>query len=224
MGVANMSQAIAVDEERNAFSDLLEELGGISPSRIIRRPFPGTATEDDVIKLLEAPRKRICELIDGVLVEKPMGLRESILGAAISSSLREFVKPRKLGIVAGADGTIRLWPGRVRIPDVAYISWDRLPGRRIPDQPIPEVAPNIAIEILSESNTKKEMEKKREEYFRVGAQLVWEVDPESRTVAFYTSPVDPTVLKESDVLDGGSVLPGYSLRLADLFAELDSHG
>ena len=219
-----MSSAIAIDEERNAFSDLLDELGGISPSRIIRRPFPGSATEDDVIKLLEAPRKRICELVDGVLVEKPPGFRESVLSVAIVVSLRAFVAPRKLGMVAGADGTIRFWPGRVRIPDVAYISWDRLPNRRVPDKPIPEVAPNIVVEVLSENNTKKEMEIKRTEYFRVGVQLVWEIDPDERTVAVYTSPNDVKLLKQSEVLDGGSVLPGYSLRLVDLFAELDQQG
>ena len=80
------------------------------------------------------------------------------------------------------------------------------------------------MEILSESNTKKEMEIKRSEYFRVGVRLMWEVDPEARTVAVYTSPADFTLLSQSELLDGGSVLPGYSLRLADLFSELDRHG
>jgi Uma2 family endonuclease len=219
-----MSIAIDVDEERNALSDLLEELGGISPNRVIVRPPPGTATEADVIRLMEAPRKRLCELIDGVLVEKPMGFRESMLAFALGSALREFTIPRNLGMIAGPDGTIRLWPGRVRIPDVVYVSWDRLPGRRLPDQPIPEIAPDIAVEILSESNTKKEMEIKRDEYFRVGVRLVWEVDPEERTVAVYTTPGKFTVLKRSDLLDGGNALPGFSLSLDKLFGELDRQG
>ncbi len=219
-----MSVVIEINEERNALSDLLEELGGIPPSRVIVRPPPGTATEEDVIRLMEAPRKRLCELIDGVLVEKPMGFKESILAIAIASALRDFAKPKKLGLVAGADGTIRLWPGRVRIPDVAYISWDRLPDRRMPDQAIPEIAPEIAVEVLSESNTKKEMEIKRNEYFRIGVRLVWEIDPESRTVAVYTSPGNFTVLKQSDALGGDPVLPGFSMKLADLFGELDQHG
>jgi Uma2 family endonuclease len=219
-----MSPTIATDDERNVFSDLLDELGGISPDRIILRPPPGTATEDDVIKMLGAPRKRICELIDGVLVEKPMGFKESALAVVLGSSLQDFAKPMNLGLVAGPDGTIRLWPGRVRIPDVAFISWDRIPGRRMPDKAIPEIAPDIAVEILSESNTKKEMEIKRDEYFRVGVRLVWEVDPEARTVAVYTSPADVTILGQSAILDGGFVLPGYTLPLADLFSELDRHG
>ena len=214
-----MSLAIDIDEERNALSDLLEELGGIPPSRVIVRPPPGTATEEDVIRLMEAPRKRLCELIDGVLVEKPPGFKESVLAAAMVSALRDFAKPKKLGLVAGPDGTIRLWPGRVRIPDVAYISWDRLP-----DRPIPEIAPEIAIEALSESNAKTEMEIKRKEYFRVGVRLVWEIDPESRTVAVYTSLENATILKQSDLLGGDPVLPGFSIQLADLFGELDQHG
>ena len=219
-GISNVPEI----EETNNLGSLLEELGGISPSRVVIRPAPGTATEQDVLRLLEAPRKRLCELIDGVLVEKPMGWRESLLAGFIIESLRVFVRPRKLGLVATPDGTIRLWPGRVRIPDVAFIGWDRLPGRRVPDQPIPEIAPDIAVEILSESNTKKEMEIKRSEYFRVGVRLVWEIDPDVRTVAVYTSPDSVIVLKQTDLLEGEPVLPGFWIRLADLFGELDEHG
>jgi Uma2 family endonuclease len=208
------------NDEANTLSDLIDALGGISPARIIRRPPPGTATEADVVRLMEAPRKRLCELIDGVLVEKPIGFRESILAAAVGSAIREFVKPKKLGVVAGADGTVRLWPGRVRIPDVAYVSWDRLPGGRIPDSPIPE----IAVEVLSESNTKKEMETKRAEYFQVGTRLVWEIDPDAQTVAVYTALDQETILRHGDLLDGGTVLPGFTLHVSDVFGELDRHG
>src|SRR5437764_14625023 len=130
-----MSVAIDIDEERNALSDLLEQLGGISPSRVILRPAPGTATEDDVIRFMEAPRKRLCELIDGVLVEKPMGYTESVLATYLLELLNAFVRPRNLGLVTSPDGTIRLWAGRVRIPDIAFFSWDRMPGRRRPPAP-----------------------------------------------------------------------------------------
>src|SRR5438477_464174 len=98
-------------------ADLLDRLGGISADRVMAHPPPGTATEADVLTLLEAPRKRICELIDGVLVEKAMGYRESILGGMILEKVNGFVRPRNLGLVSGADGTLRMWTGRVRIPD-----------------------------------------------------------------------------------------------------------
>jgi Uma2 family endonuclease len=205
-------------------ADLLEQLGHIPPERIRMQPPPGTATEADVLAALEAPRKRLCELIDGVLVEKAMGFTESVLATYLAEMLNGFVRPRNLGLVSGPDGTLRLWAGRVRIPDVAFVSWDRLPNRRRPRQPIPDVAPNLAVEVLSASNTQAEMERKRQDYFTAGVQLVWEIDPVARTVSVYTAPDQATVLRDTDVLDGGSVLQGFTLALADLFAELDRQG
>jgi len=204
--------------------ELLERLGGIPLERIRFQPPLGTATEADVIAALEAPRKRICELIDGVLVEKPMGYSESLLAACLIEVLNAFVRPRNLGLVTAPDGTMRLWAGRVRIPDVAFTSWDRMPGRRRPPQPIPDLAPDLAVEVLSRSNTPAEMRLKRRDYFAAGVQLVWEVDPEARTVSVYTAVEDPTVLTQADTLDGGSILPGFTLALRDLFGELDRQG
>jgi Uma2 family endonuclease len=218
-----MSAALSADPIDN-LAELVERLGGIPLERIRFRPAPGTATEDDVIAALEAPRKRLCELIDGVLVEKPMGYSESLLAALLIEVLNAFVRPRNLGLVTAPDGTMRLWAGRVRIPDVAFTSWDRMPSRRRPARPIPDLAPNLAVEVLSQSNTPAEMRLKRQDYFMAGVQLVWEVDPDARTVSVYTAPEDPTVLTETDTLDGGSVLPGFALPLRDLFGELDRQG
>jgi Uma2 family endonuclease len=206
------------------FADLLDELGQVPPERILLSPAPGTATEADVLRLADAADKTLCELIDGTLVEKTMGFRESFLAMVVGAFLGEFVRPRNLGLVAGPDGNVRLWAGRVRIPDVAFIAWDRLPGRRVPDQPIPDLVPDLAVEVLSVSNTVREMALKREDYFRAGARLVWEIDPRARTVAVYTAPENPTILRGADVLDCGTVLPGFTLPLPDLFGELDRHG
>jgi Uma2 family endonuclease len=203
-------------------ADLLERLGDIGPERICMRPPPGMATEADVLAALEAPRKRICELIDGVLVEKSMGYSESVLANYLSFVITGFVLQRDLGLVSGPDGTIRLWPGRVRIPDIAFVSWARLPERRLPKQPIPTLAPDLAIEVLSVSNTPGEMLLKRQDYFAMGVRLVWEIDPRVRTASVYTSPEPPAaILTETDALDGSPVLPGFTLALHDLFALLD---
>jgi Uma2 family endonuclease len=218
-----MSAALSADPIDN-LAELVERLGGIPLERIRFRPPPGTATEDDVIAALEAPRKRLCELIDGVLVEKPMGYSESVLATVLGAALFSFVRPRNLGLVTAPDGTMRLWSGRVRMPDVAFTSWDRMPGRRRPAKPIPDLAPDLAVEILSRSNTPAEMRLKRQDYFTAGVQLVWEVDPEARTVSVYAAPDGPTMLNETDTLDGGSVLPGFALPLRDLFGELDRQG
>ena len=136
-------------------ADLMERLGGVPPHRIRFRPSPGTAVEQDV---LDAGNKGLmCELVDGVLVEKAMGYSESTLAVFLIEMLNAFVRTRNLGLVSGPDGTIRLFPGLVRIPDVAFASWDRLPGGRRPDAPIPDVSPDLAVEVLSRSNTDAEM-------------------------------------------------------------------
>jgi Uma2 family endonuclease len=182
------------------------------------------ATERDLLLLMGSRRKHLCELIDGVLVEKPPGFRESVLAGCIGSFLLAHVRPRNLGLVASANGAIRLWPGRVRIPDVSYFGWDRIPGRRIPSEPIPDLVPDLAVEVLSEGNTVKEMELKRDDYFRAGVRLYWEVDPVNRIVMVYTAPDSWNVRRATDCLDGGEVLPGFSISLIELFGELDHHG
>lgn len=107
-------------------ADLIDRLGGISPARIRLWPPPGTATESDLIEL-GGRDDRLFELVDGTLVEKGMGYRESLLALVIASFLRNFVVPRNLGLASGADGMLRLFPGLVRGPDVAFVSWDRTP-------------------------------------------------------------------------------------------------
>jgi len=203
--------------------DLLEQLGGIAPARVRMRPPPGTATEDDLIAV-NAKKGGICELVDGVLVEKRMSYVETALALVLAGFLRAFIIRRNLGIVSGPDGMMRLLPGLVREPDVAFTSWDRIPDRRYPTGPIAGFAPDLAVEVLSPGNTEAEMARKRREYFGAGVRIVWQVDPRARTVAVFDSPDRPTILDESMTLDGGEVLPGFVLPLVDLFGELDRQG
>lgn len=201
-------------------ADLLEQLGNVPPERVRIRPAPGTATEKDVLEI-EARENRLCELIDGVLVEKGMGFRESIIGVALSTCLRNFVEAGNLGLVTGADGMVRLFPGLVRIPDVAFVSWQRIPGRRVPSDPIPGLVPDLAVEVLSPSNTPAEMARKLREYFQAGVRVVWLIDLNVRAVTVHLSPEQSKVLIESDTLSGDPALPGFQLKLKNLFAELD---
>jgi Uma2 family endonuclease len=203
-------------------ADLLEKLGGISPSRVRFRPHFGDATEADVIAI-HSSEKRLFELVDGVLVEKPMGFRESMLAAAIIAALGKYLEGKETGVFTGPDGMMRLFPGLVRIPDVAYISNQRLPDGQVPLDPIPSLVPDLAVEVLSRSNTFAEMELKRKEYFSAGVRLVWLVDPELRTVEVFKQIGQSHTLHEQDILEGGEVLPGFSLSLARLFSVLD-HG
>lgn len=202
---------------------LIERLGGIPLNRVLSEPAPGLATEAD---LIEAQRKydRLYELVDGILVEKGMGFTESVLAGALIELLRRFVIPRNLGLITTPDGMVRLFPGLVRIPDVAFVAWERLPERRFPKTPIPSLAPDLVVEILSESNTNAEMQRKRAEYFSAGVKLIWEIDPETRTVAVYGPDGSVEILGASQRLDGKDVLPGFTLDLNELFAELDRLG
>jgi Uma2 family endonuclease len=204
-------------------ADLLERLGGVPLDRIRFHPSPGSATVQDVLDVRQREGV-LCELVEGVLLEKTVGFTEAALAVFLLELLNTFVRSRNLGIVTGPDGTVELMAGLVRIPDVAFTRWDRLPGRRYPTAPVPRLAPNLAVEVLSRSNTPGEMAAKRQDYFTAGVELVWEIDPDARAVMVYTSATQLTRLAATDTLDGGSVLPGFTLPLQDLFAELDRHG
>jgi Uma2 family endonuclease len=201
--------------------DLLHDLGDVPAGRVLLWPTPGKATEQDLLHLLQH-EGRACELVDGTLVEKPVGTIESFLAAILIRILGNFTSVRRLGLISGEQGPYRLRLGLVRLPDVAFISWSRIPGDPTKLPAIAPVVPNLAIEVLSESNTKQEIDLKLGEYFSSGVELAWIFDPEARTVAVYDSPDAPSkVLNQAEVLDGGRVLPGFVLNLPDLFAELE---
>jgi Uma2 family endonuclease len=198
--------------------DVLHRFGPIPIGRIRQRPEPGTAIEEDVIAIRDR-EKRLYELVDGILVEKVMGWNEAYLALEIGAILRDFVKSHKLGVVVGADGMYRLNPDLVRIPDVSFLSRDRMPGRRLPQSAICPLIPNLAIEVLSTGNTKKEMTEKLDDCFRAGVELVWYVDPAKKSVRVYTGPDESRLVRESGTIDGGTVLPGFTMRLRALFAD-----
>jgi Uma2 family endonuclease len=197
-------------------ADLLRELGGISPDRVRLVPAPGTATEKDLLRIGKRDGP-IYELVDGTLVAKPMGFEESSLALEIAAWLRDYLKESNLGRLAGADGLMRLFPKLVRAPDVSFVSWERLEASNVETEAFPDLAPDLAVEVLSPSNTKGEMEKKLGEYFTHAVRLVWMVDPRKKQVAVHTAPEDPVILTERDTLDGGEVLPGFTLSLKTLF-------
>lgn len=199
------------------FADLLDKLGGISPDRVRFRPAPGRATEKDVVRI-EASENRLFELVDGVLVEKATGAAESLFALFIGRQIGNFLDDHDLGVTLGADGMLRLRPRLVRIPDVSFISWDQIPSGEFPSKPIPDLYPDLAVEVLIDSNTPAEIERKLTEYFKAGCRLAWIVDPKTRTADVYTSPTDCRHLRSTQSLDGGDVLPGFKLSLKELFA------
>lgn len=202
-------------------ADLVHRLGDIPLERIRMHPPLGTATVADVIAWNEAKNGALCELVDGVFVEKGMSYREAILEGFIITALSNYNQVTRLGVITSASAMHQLRPAQVRLPDVGYAFWNRFPGGKVPSERAPLIAPDLAVEVLSPSNTRREMERKRREYFEAGTQVVWIVDPDRRTVEVYSSPEQFVELQEADTLDGGSVLPRFSLSLKALFAELD---
>jgi Uma2 family endonuclease len=199
-------------------AEVMERIGDVPLERIRWRPAPGTATEKDVIAALNAPNKRLCELVDGVLVEKAMGTREALLGGEILRLIGNFVVAEGLGVVLPADGALRLMPGLVRIPDVSFIPWGSIPGERFSDAALASYIPDLAVEVLSRTNTKKEIARKLRDYFLTGTRLVWAIEPRTQTAKVYTAPDECRSVGKSGRLDGGIVLPGFSISMTELFA------
>jgi Uma2 family endonuclease len=196
--------------------ELLERLGNIPARRICLDPPPGKATEEDLLRKHGRPRK-LYELVDGTLVEKPMGSPESFLAAELIHLIRTFLDHSDIGFTYAPDALIEVMPKLVRGPDVSFVSWKTCPGKTVPQEQISKQIPDLAVEILSPSNTRMEMQIKLKEYFLGGVKLVWIIDPKTRTAAVYTAPDAKTAIPADGAIDGGDVLPGFRLPLAKLF-------
>ncbi len=193
-------------------------LGDIPLERVVMDPPPGTATEQDLLRFVEAG-DRLVELVDGTLVEKGMGYVESQIAIKVAYFLLSWVMPRNLGAVTGEAGTIRMKRGNVRMPDVAFVAAERLAALPDPTPPIPSLGPDLAVEVLSKTNTKAEIDRKLMEYFESGTRLAWIINPPKKTLAVFVGPTakPQRVLNQGDVVDGGDVLPGFTLRIAEVF-------
>jgi Uma2 family endonuclease len=213
--------AVATHERCITVEDLAARFGDLPAWRIRTDPPPGEATEEDALRLTK-DGERTCELIDGVLVEKAMSAEASVLAAFFIEALGAFVRSHRLGWVLSSDGLIRLTTGgRLRAADVAFVRREQVPEGRFPRKPIPTLFPNVAIEVLSAGNTKREMEEKLDDDFSAGTELVWIVDPLSKTIRVFTSRETELTLSVGDTLDGGTVLPGFSVAVADVFNAVD---
>ncbi len=216
--------ALKPEPSPETMADLLHRLGDIPPERVLMRPPPGTATEEDLVALLDGPNKRICELVDGTLVEKALGFRESVLAAALIGSIWRYLDRRNVGVPCGAIGPIRLHRGLVRIPDVCLVSWKRLGSDAVPDDAISKAIPELIIEVLRQGNTRREIDRKLQEYFRAGVLLAWIIDPTKEIAEVYTSPTKKKLITAGGVLEGRAVFPGLRLYLEEIFAKTRRRG
>lgn len=175
-------------------------------------------TVEELWELPEKPGVNF-ELVKGVPIEMPGtgGLHALIVGA-VYEVLSTFVREHDLGAVFGDNTAYVLArnPDLLRIPDVSFVSWERLPEEGVPEGFLPG-APDLAVEVVSPNDRAEDVHDKILEYLEAGSQLVWVLWPVRRSVAVHDQSGLTRELGPEDELDGGEVLPGFSVRVSKLF-------
>jgi Uma2 family endonuclease len=161
------------------------------------------------------------ELIDGELVEmSPSAEGPSNISASIVGLLWQHIHPNRLGRVYTAEGGFVLFPDRatVRAPDAAFVRADRVPHGDARKH-FSRLAPDLVVEVLSPSDRTSDVVAKIEMYREAGVPLIWLIDPDQLTVTAIAAGKTTEILNGDDTLDGGDVLPGFAVSLAEIFAE-----
>jgi Uma2 family endonuclease len=165
------------------------------------------------------PEDECGEVIRGeMLPVSPVGIDHSDVAGDVLVTLKLWVRARNLGLVGGEIGfALSRDPLTVLAPDVAFIRVERVPSGR-ERQRFFNGAPDLAVEVVSPSETSPETHDKVLLYLDAGTPLVWVVHPERRTVTVYSRDRTARIFTEGETLDGGNVLPGFTLPVADIFA------
>jgi Uma2 family endonuclease len=176
-------------------------------------------TADDLWRMGEGDVRR--ELVDGEVIEMaPVGGVHGQITSRISRRLAEYVERHGGGEVLVGDVGFVLNlphdPERVRAPDVAFVSSQRLPDGRLP-QGFLHGAPDLAVEVLSPSDNPVDVQQKVRDYLEAGARLVWVVAPQAKAVTVYRADGSARLLREQESLEGEDLLPGLAIPLAELF-------
>lgn len=159
------------------------------------------------------------DLIKGELRKmSPPGAEHGALAARLTIALGQYVEEHDLGEVFGAETGFKLAsnPDTVLAPDLAFVSNERIPPTGIPVAYWPG-APDLAVEVVSPGNSRREIEEKITIYLAAGVRLVWIISPKQRTLTIYRANTEPVTLNESDILDGQDVLPGFQYSVARIF-------
>ena len=162
------------------------------------------------------------ELVDGEVIEMaPVGGKHGQIVSRVDRLLRAHVERHGGGeVVVGDVGFVLALPTdpeRVRAPDVAFISTQRLPEGKLPDTFVPG-APDLAVEVLSPSDNPVDAQQKVRDYLDAGSRLVWVFAPKAKTVTVYRADGSARLLREREMLEGEDVLPGLAISLADVLA------
>ena len=156
------------------------------------------------------------EVVNGQLEEKDMaGARHSRIGTRLIGKLQPFVETHELGEIYGPDATFTIGNNQ-RLPDVSFVAAARIPPEGDPEG-IWEIAPDLAVEVVSPNDIWEKVHGKVLEYFTAGVKQVWLVSPEYKNVFVFDSPTHTSILSESDDLLSEQLLPGFRCPVSDLF-------
>jgi Uma2 family endonuclease len=172
-----------------------------------------TATELDLLRSPKDGRKH--ELVDGQIRVSPAGTRHGRICVRLVVRLDTFVEKERLGYVFDSSTGFKLPGGNVRAPDVSFVARGRFRDEVVPEG-FGDVAPDLAVEVLSPEDRSRDILDKVGEYLQAGVRLVWVIDVKQGTAAAYRSLTNVQALGLADDLDGEDVLPGFRCSLADL--------
>lgn len=164
------------------------------------------------------------ELVRGELLMSPKNnFQHELISGELQDAMRAFVKSRRLGVVLG--GSIGCWMKNrnCRAPDIAFISKARLIkfGFKPNTKKFFPEAPDLAVEVLSPSNTRAEINDRIRDFFASESKLVWIIDPEQECVEVCHSLTDRKLIASGGFLDGEDLLPSFRFPIADLFKQWD---
>ena len=177
-----------------------------------------TWTEKELMDLPNNGNKY--ELINGELIMGPTGIEHEDIGARLLAALERFVLEHKLGIMCGSSAGYLMKSGNLRSPDVSFISKKRLQGFKRPPKGFFKGSPDLAVEILSPSDTIENLHEKIVEYFGNDTKLVWVINPEEQVILVYHSQRPDKLLSGNDILNGEDIFTGFTLPVSELFVEL----
>ena len=172
------------------------------------------AISDEELTRLPKDGKKY-QLVDGEIRVSPAGLRHEEIVVRLILRLSAFLAARDGGKVYGSSAGYRLPGGNVRSPDVSVVAAGRLPGDRSPVG-FGEVAPDVAVEVLSPSDNPRAVLDGVGEYLAAGVRLVWVIDPKQRRAAVHRSLTETHEIGEDGILEGEDVLAGFRCPLAEL--------
>lgn len=159
------------------------------------------------------------ELVQGrLLTMTAAGPLHGAIGNRLAAALTTHVDNERLGVVFAADTGFKLEsdPDTVRAPDVSFVSRQRIPLGGVPVR-FWQGPPDLAVEVLSPTDSRLETRDKIEQYLQLGVREVWFVEPSPRLVTVFRPGQVPQVFTEADRLDGGDVIPGFRYPLSRLF-------